>query len=320
MPKLKVVFLDRATIPSQIHLKPLSFEHEWVEYDFTAPELVAERVAGADVVITNKVVLNADNLAQAQQLKLIAVSATGVNNVDVDYCKSNNIAVANVQGYATQSVPEHVIAMLFTLKRNLVGYHQDIEAGEWQKDKQFCFFTHPIQDVAGSTLGLIGSGSLGQATAILAKAIGMKVIFAERKGADSCLEGYLPFDTVLQQADAISLHCPLTEATRNLISDRELAMMKPSAVLINAGRGGLVDEQALVEALKSNEIAGAGMDVFTQEPADNSNPLLANSHLPNLLLTPHVAWGSDSSIQKLSDILIDNIDGFVAGNPQNLVR
>ncbi|TKE96368.1 D-2-hydroxyacid dehydrogenase [Vibrio kanaloae] len=319
MPKLKVVFLDRATIPSQIILKPLSFEHQWVEYNFTAPEQVSERIEGADIVITNKVVLSESNLAQAQQLKLIGVSATGVNNVDVGYCKSNNIEVANVQGYATQSVPEHVIAMLFALKRNLVGYHQDIEAGEWQKDKQFCFFTHPIQDVAGSTFGIMGSGSLGQATAILAKAIGMNVIFAERKGAESCREGYLPFETVLQQADAISLHCPLTEATRNLISERELAMMKPSAVLINAGRGGLVDEQALVEALKNHEIAGAGMDVFTQEPADNSNPLLANSRLPNLLLTPHVAWGSDSSIQKLSDILMDNIDGFVAGKPQNLV-
>ncbi|NOI99145.1 D-2-hydroxyacid dehydrogenase [Vibrio kanaloae] len=319
MPKLKVVFLDRATIPSQIILKPLSFEHQWVEYNFTAPEQVSERIEGADIVITNKVVLSESNLAQAQLLKLIGVSATGVNNVDVGYCKSNNIAVANVQGYATQSVPEHVIAMLFALKRNLVGYHQDIEAGEWQKDKQFCFFTHPIQDVAGSTFGIMGSGSLGQATAILAKAIGMNVIFAERKGAESCREGYLPFETVLQQADAISLHCPLTEATRNLISERELAMMKPSAVLINAGRGGLVDEQALVEALKNHEIAGAGMDVFTQEPADNSNPLLANSRLPNLLLTPHVAWGSDSSIQKLSDILMDNIDGFVAGKPQNLV-
>ncbi|MEZ8019015.1 D-2-hydroxyacid dehydrogenase [Vibrio splendidus] len=319
MPKLKVVFLDRATIPSQIHLKPISFEHQWVEYDFTSPEQVSERIEGADVVITNKVVLNADNLAKAQQLKLIAVSATGVNNVDVSYCNSKNIAVTNVQGYATQSVPEHVIAMLFALKRNLVGYHQDIEAGEWQKDKQFCFFTHPIQDVAGSTLGLIGSGGLGQATAILAKAIGMNVIFAERKEADSCREGYLPFDTVLQQADAISLHCPLTEATRDLISKQELTLMKPTAVLINAGRGGLVDEQALVEALKNQEIAGAGMDVFTQEPADNSNPLLANSHLPNLLLTPHVAWGSDSSIQKLSDILIDNIDAFVSGKPQNLV-
>ncbi|OBS92983.1 glycerate dehydrogenase [Vibrio cyclitrophicus] len=319
MPKLKVVFLDRATIPSQIHLKPLSFEHEWLEYDFTAPDLVAERVLDADVIITNKVVLNADNLSQAQQLKLIAVSATGVNNVDVDYCNEKNIAVANIQGYATQSVPEHVIAMLFALKRNLVGYHQDIEAGEWQKDKQFCFFTHPIQDIAGSTLGLMGSGSLGQATAALAKAIEMKVIFAERKGADSCREGYLPFDAVLQQADAISLHCPLTEATRNLISERELAMMKPSAVLINAGRGGLVDEQALVEALVNHQIAGAGMDVFTQEPADKSNPLLANSHLSNLLLTPHVAWGSDSSIQKLSDILMDNIEAFVEGKPQNLV-
>ncbi|MEZ8694414.1 D-2-hydroxyacid dehydrogenase [Vibrio splendidus] len=319
MPKLKVVFLDRATIPSQIHLKPLSFEHQWVEYDFTSPDQVSERIEGADVVITNKVVLNESNLAQAQQLKLIAVSATGVNNVDVGYCKGNNIAVANVQGYATQSVPEHVIAMLFALKRNLVGYHQDIEAGKWQKDQQFCFFTHPIQDVAGSTLGLIGSGGLGQATAILAKAIGMNVIFAERKRADSCREGYLPFDTVLQQADAISLHCPLTEATRDLISERELAIMKPNAVLVNAGRGGLVDEQALVEALKNQEIAGAGMDVFTQEPADNSNPLLANSHLLNLLLTPHVAWGSDSSIQKLSDILIDNIDAFVSGKPQNLV-
>ncbi|WP_102313593.1 D-2-hydroxyacid dehydrogenase [Vibrio cyclitrophicus] len=319
MPKLKVVFLDRATIPSQIHLKPLSFEHEWLEYDFTAPDLVAERVLDADVIITNKVVLNADNLSQAQQLKLIAVSATGVNNVDVDYCNEKNIAVANIQGYATQSVPEHVIAMLFALKRNLVGYHQDIEVGEWQKDKQFCFFTHPIQDIAGSTLGLMGSGSLGQATAALAKAIGMKVIFAERKGADSCREGYLPFDAVLQQADAISLHCPLTEATRNLISEPELAMMKPSAVLINAGRGGLVDEQALVEALVNHQIAGAGMDVFTQEPADKSNPLLANSHLSNLLLTPHVAWGSDSSIQKLSDILMDNIEAFVEGKPQNLV-
>ncbi|MCG9556506.1 MULTISPECIES: D-2-hydroxyacid dehydrogenase [Vibrio] len=319
MPKLKVVFLDRATIPSQITLKPLSFEHQWVEYNLTAPEQVSERVEGADVVITNKVVLNESNLAQAQQLKLIAVSATGVNNVDVGYCNGKNIAVTNVQGYATQSVPEHVIAMLFALKRNLVGYHQDIEAGAWQKDKQFCFFTHPIQDVAGSTFGIMGSGSLGQATAILAKAIGMNVIFAERKGAESCREGYLPFEAVLQQADAISLHCPLTEATRNLISKQELAMMKPSAVLINAGRGGLVDEQALVEALKSHEIAGAGMDVFTQEPADNSNPLLANSRLPNLLLTPHVAWGSDSSIQKLSDILMDNIDEFVAGKPQNLV-
>ncbi|MEZ9057207.1 D-2-hydroxyacid dehydrogenase [Vibrio pelagius] len=319
MNKPKVVFLDRATIPSQISLKALSFEHEWVEYDFTQPNQVAERIADAEIVITNKVVLNASNLSSAAKLRFIAVSATGVNNIDLEYCQGNGISVSNIQGYATQSVPEHVIAMLFALKRNLKGYHQDIERDVWQRDKQFCFFTHPIQDIAGSTLGILGSGSLGQATAVLAKAIGMQVVFAERKGASTCREGYTPFEEVLKTADAISLHCPLTAQTENLISSEEFQMMKPNCVLVNAGRGGLVDEVALVEALRSGEIAGAGVDVFTAEPADESNPLLANSDLPNLLLTPHVAWGSDSAIQKLADILMDNIDAFAAGAAQNLV-
>ena len=319
MSKPKVVFLDRATIPSQISLKALGFEHEWVEYDFTQPNQVAERIADAEIVITNKVVLNASNLSSASKLRFIAVSATGVNNIDLEYCQSNGILVSNIQGYATQSVPEHVIAMLFALKRNLKGYHQDIERDVWQRDKQFCFFTHPIQDIAGSTLGIFGSGSLGQATGVLAKAIGMQVMFAERKGASTCREGYTPFEEVLKTADAISLHCPLTTQTENLISREEFQMMKFNCVLINAGRGGLVDEVALVEALRSGEIAGAGVDVFTAEPADKSNPLLANSDLPNLLLTPHVAWGSDSAIQKLADILMDNIDAFAAGAAQNLV-
>lgn len=319
MNKPKVVFLDRATIPSQISLKALSFEHEWVEYDFTQPNQVAERIADAEIVITNKVVLNASNLSSAAKLRFIAVSATGVNNIDLEYCQGNGISVSNIQGYATQSVPEHVIAMLFALKRNLKGYHQDIERDVWQRDKQFCFFTHPIQDIAGSTLGILGSGSLGQATAVLAKAIGMQVVFAERKGASTCREGYTPFEEVLKTADAISLHCPLTAQTENLISSEEFQMMKPNCVLVNAGRGGLVEEVALVEALRSGEIAGAGVDVFTAEPADESNPLLANSDLPNLLLTPHVAWGSDSAIQKLADILMDNIDAFAAGAAQNLV-
>lgn len=319
MIKPKVVFLDRATIPSQISLKALGFAHEWVEYDFTQPNQVAERIADAEIVITNKVVLNASNLSSASRLRFIAVSATGVNNIDLEFCQSNGISVSNIQGYATQSVPEHVIAMLFALKRNLKGYHQDIERDVWQRDKQFCFFTHPIQDIAGSTLGIFGSGSLGQATGVLAKAIGMQVMFAERKGASTCREGYTPFEEVLRTADAISLHCPLTAQTENLISHEEFQVMKSNCVLINAGRGGLVDEVALVDALRSGEIAGAGVDVFTAEPADKSNPLLANSDLPNLLLTPHVAWGSDSAIQKLADILMDNIDAFAAGAAQNLV-
>ncbi len=315
----KIVFLDRATIPKHIELPPLAIEHEWQEYDFTEPEQVFERLYNADIAIINKATLTPEILAQLPQLKLIAVSATGVNNVDIDYCRENNIAVCNVQGYSTRSVPEHVVGMMFSLRRNLMGYHHDIAAGEWQRNKQFCFFTHPIGDIAGSTMGIIGSGALGQATAQLAKALGMEVIFSERKGQSDCREGYMPFEAVIKQADVLSLHCPLTEQTRNLISDKELAMMKPNALLINAGRGGLVDELALVDALKQRQIAGAGVDVFTQEPADIDNPLLANMDLPNLLLTPHVAWGSDSAISQLAQILISNIEAFVAGKEQNRV-
>jgi glycerate dehydrogenase len=314
-----IVFVDRSTIPEQIVVPEPSFPHQWVEYSLTAPSELYERVKGADIVITNKVVFDAEILSQLPQLKLIAVAATGVNNVDVDYCREHHIAVTNIRGYATQSVPEHVVAMIFALRRNLLGYHQDITQGEWQRNKQFCFFTHPIGDIAGSTLGIIGSGVLGQATAALAKAIGMQVVFAERKGANSCRDGYLPFEQVLAESDMITLHCPLTDDTRNIISDVELNKMKSDSILINTGRGGLVDEQALVHALKEGSIAGAGVDVFTQEPADNTNPLLANSDLPNLLLTPHVAWGSDSAIQRLVTILIDNINTYLMGSIQNQI-
>ncbi len=314
-----VVFLDRATIPTHIEFPHLPFEHQWVEYDFTSPEQVVERLKDAHVAITNKVVLDQQVLNQLPDLKLIAVSATGFNNIDVEFCRANEIAVTNVQGYSTRSVPEHVIAMTYALKRNLFGYHQDIAKGEWQRNKQFCFFSHPITDVAGSTLGIVGSGALGQATAALAKAIGMQVIFAERKGAQPCRDGFVPFEQVLKMSDVLTLHCPLNEQTHNLIGKQELAMMKPSAILINAGRGGLVDETALVAALRQGVIAGAGVDVFTQEPADINNPLLDAMDLPNLLLTPHVAWGSDSSIQSLVNILMDNVTAFIEGREQNRV-
>ncbi|HHC6615144.1 TPA: D-2-hydroxyacid dehydrogenase [Vibrio parahaemolyticus] len=313
----KVVFLDRATIPNHIQVPRPKFPHHWMEYELTPPEFVVERLADADIVISNKVVLDQSVLSQLPQLKMIAVAATGFNNVDVNYCVEHGIAVANVRGYATRSVPEHVIAMLFALRRNLFGYHQDIAAGEWQRNKQFCFFTHSIGDVGGSTLGVVGSGALGQATANLAQALGMTVLFSERKGAAECRPGYVPFEEVLKHSDALTLHCPLNEHTQNLIGKAELQQMKPNAILINTGRGGLVDEQALVDALKQSEIAAAGFDVFTQEPADESNPLIANIHLPNLLLTPHVAWGSDSSIQRLADILIENINAFQRGDLLN---
>lgn len=314
-----IVFVDRATIPTQIALPTLKCEHHWQEYDFTSSDELYERVKQANVIITNKVILNRELLARLPSLRLIAVSATGVNNVDIDYCRDHAIAVTNVQGYAMQSVPEHVIGMIYALRRNLFGYHQDIANGEWQRNKQFCFFTYSIGDIAGSTLGVIGSGVLGQATATLARAIGMTVMFAERKGVADCREGYFPFEDVLAQSDVISLHCPLTPETQHLIAHAELEQMKRSAILINTGRGGLVDENALVQALTEGQIAAAGVDVFTQEPADNSNPLLANMDRPNLLLTPHVAWGSDSAIQQLANILIDNIEVYLGGGKQNRV-
>lgn len=313
----KIVFLDRATIPAHIPLPSLPMEHQWVEYDFTAPDQTLARAQGADIVITNKVVLDAALLRQLPDLKFIAISATGYNNVDLETCRELGIAVANVQGYATKSVPEHVIGMMFALRRNLFGYHQDIQQGEWQRDKQFCFFTHPIGDIAGSTLGVVGSGTLGQATATLARALGMNVMFAEHKGAKTCRDGYVPFEQVLAQADVLTLHCPLNAQTHHLIGEAELNRMKPNAIVINTGRGGLVDEAALVAALKQGVIAGAGVDVFSAEPADESNPLLANMHLPNLLLTPHVAWGSDSAITKMMQILFDNITAYLQGREQN---
>jgi glycerate dehydrogenase len=315
----RIVFVDRATIPAHIHLPSPAFGHEWVEYDFTCSSEVVQRVRDAEIVITNKVEFSAEIIAQLPKLRLIAVSATGVNNVDLNECRKRGITVTNVQGYATRSVPEHVIGMIFALRRNLMGYHHDIARGEWQRNRQFCFFTHPIGDVAGSTLGVIGSGILGQATAALARAVGMNVCFAERKGRSSCRQAYLPFEQVLRQADVVTLHCPLNEATQNLIARQELSLMKPDSILINTGRGGLVDEYALVDALKQGTIAAAGVDVFTQEPADETNPLLANIDLPQLLLTPHVAWGSDSAIQQLAQILIDTVTAFYRGEIMNRV-
>lgn len=312
-----IVFLDHGTIPAHISLPRPNFCHQWHQYETTTPAQVIERLQDATIAITNKVILDSQVLAQLPQLKFIAIAATGTNNVDLDYCRSHNIKVANIQGYATRSVPEHVIAMIFALKRNLAGYQQDIANGEWQRQQQFCFFTHSITDVAGSTLGIFGNGSLGQAVATLARAIGMEVLFAEHAGASQCRDGYHPFEQVLREADIISLHCPLTPATTNMIAEPQFALMKSSAIIINTGRGGLINEVELINALLTNQIAGAGIDVFTQEPAPISNPLIAHSHLPNLILTPHVAWGSDSAIQTLVNQLIDNINSFHLGTDKN---
>lgn len=311
-----IVFLDRSTLEATIR-RP-AFPHQWEEYATTSPEKTAERLQHATIAITNKVPLRAETLVQLPQLRLIAEAATGVNNIDVDWCREHGIAVANIRNYAVHAVPEHVFMMILALRRNLLAYRADLQRGLWQQSDQFCLFTHPVRDIHGSTLGIIGHGALGQAVAEMAKAFGMKVLFAEHKGATAIRSGFTPFEQVLAESDVVTLHVPLTEATRNLIGAAELGRMKPSSLLINAARGGVVDEAALAEALREGRIAGAGCDVLSAEPPRAGNPLL-ELDLPNLILTPHVAWASREAMQILADQLIDNIEAFVAGVPRNLV-
>ena len=263
----------------------------------------------------------AEALAALPDLRLVAVSATGTNVVDLEACRARGIAVCNIRGYAAHTVPEHTFMLLLALSRNLIAYRQAVQAGRWQCSQQFCLFDHPIRDLHGATLGVVGSGSLGAGVVRLAEAFGMRVLRAERKGAATVRPGYTAFAEVLRQCDALTLHCPLGPDTRGLIGEAELRAMRPTALLINTGRGGLVDEAALVHALREGWIAGADFDVATAEPPPDDHPLLAPEllALPNFLLTPHVAWASRPAMQALADQLIENLEAFVAGRPRNRV-
>ncbi len=302
-------------------LRRPAFPHEWVEYDSTPAGQVVERLRGADIAIVNKVPLTAAAVDALPELKMIAVSATGTNNIDLDACRKRGIVVSNVRGYAGHTVPEHVIALLLALSRQLFAWRDSLLAGRWQASAQFCLFDHPIRDLHGSTLGIVGGGSLGSGVARLAEAFGMQVLRAERRGATVVRPGYLPFAEVLAEADAISLHCPLNADTAGLIGEAELRAMKPSALLINTARGGIVDEAALLRALREGWIAGAGFDVLAEEPPALGHPLLDPALLaqPNFILTPHVAWSSRPAMQVLADRLIDNIEAYARGEPINRV-
>ena len=312
----RIVFLDRASLIADMRVP--AFAHEWVDHEQTPPGDVAARIRDASIVVVNKVKLPGEILAQAPGLRMIAEAATGTDNIDLAYCREHGIVVSNIRGYAVHTLPEHVFMMLLALRRNLIGWREDVRAGRWQQADQFCLFTRPINDLFGSTLGLVGHGALGHGVAKLAEAFGMKVLIAERKGAATVREGYTPFNTLLAEADVISLHTPLTPETRHMIGAREFGLMKRSAILINTARGNLVDEAALVDALKSNRIAGAGFDVLSVEPPREGNPLI-DLDLPNFILTPHVAWSSREAMQTLADQLVDNIEAFVAGAPRNVV-
>ena len=316
MNPLHIVVLDRDTLVNRPF--DFSFPHTLSSYGTTEAHETLERIRGADIVITNKVVISAQAFAENPQLKLVAVTATGVNNVDVEAAKQNGTAVCNICAYGNESVAEHAFMMMITLMRNLPAYQRDVAAGLWENSPFFCYLGAPMRDLNGKTLAIFGRGNIGKTLATYAQAFKMNVVFAEHKNAQSVRDGYVSFDEAIRSADVVSLNCPLTPQTANMIGEAELQQMKPGAILINCGRGGLVDEAALVAALKYGQIGGAGFDVLTQEPPRDGNPLL-KARLPNLIVTPHIAWASQEAANRLFDILLDNINRFVAGNPQNLV-
>lgn len=312
---MHIVFLDSDTLPT----RPLRFDfpHRYTAYPLTSPAEVAGRIADADVVVVNKVLLGQEQFAAAPKLKLVALAATGHNNIDLAAAQAHGVSVCNVRGYGNDSVAEHAFMLLLALMRNLPAYQRDVAAGIWQNAPFFCHYAAPVRNLNGKTLAIVGRGNIGRTLAGYAQAFGMKVVFAERKNAATVRAGYTAFDDALQQADAVSLHCPLSPETQHLIGERELQMMKPQAVLINVGRGGLADESAVLAALKYGQLGGAGFDVLTEEPPRQGNPLL--TRLPNLIVTPHVAWAAEEALVRMTVMIEDNINAFAAGRPQNLL-
>ena len=309
----RIVFLERDTLT--VEPRRPSFGHEWRDYGSTRPEEVFERLKGATVAVVNKAPLRAEVLERLPDLKLVAVVATGTDNIDLEFCRARGIEVRNVRGYASETLPEHVLMLALALSRNLPGLREDVRAGLWQRSEQFCLHTRAIRDLHGSALGIVGYGTLGRGVERLARAFGMEVLISERKGASGLREGRTSFGEVLRGSDVLTLHAPLNAETRDMIGREELSLMKPAALLINCARGGLVDESALAEALREGRLGGAGVDVLSTEPPAAGNPLL-DPDLPNLIVTPHVAWAGRRAQQALADRLVDNIEAFVQGRKQ----
>ena len=287
-------------------------------FEHTTAEDVVNRLAQASIAIVNKVQLSAAALQQLPELKLICIAATGVNNVDLNAAARLGISVCNVRGYANTAVPQHVIALLLQLTNKISQYHQAVANGLWSQSKHFCLLDYPVTELAGKNFVVIGYGALGQASAQLAKAFGMQIIVAEQPDATSCRSGRVPFLTALAQADVISLHCPLNAQTEKLFNQQVFAAIKPGALLVNTARGGLIDEAALLQALRLGQLGGAALDVLSQEPPP-ADHLLLRSDLPNLIVTPHMAWASAEARQRMVVQLKQNIEAFISGKELNRV-
>jgi glycerate dehydrogenase len=316
---MKAVFLDYATMGPGLDLAPLRRPFASLElFDDTRPADIAARIDGFEFVFTNKVRLTDALLLAAGKLRFIGLTATGTDNIDLVTAKKHGIAVANIRDYCTQSVVEHVIGSLLMLTHSLDRYNRSIRDGEWQQATSFCMLTHPIRELAGMALGIVGYGTLGQGVARAATALGMQVLVAARPGSRESAPDRVPFDELLARADVISLHCPLTEATRGLFNASAFARMQPGAILINTARGALVDSHALVAALQSGHLFGAAIDVLANEPPVAGDPLLDYAG-DNLILTPHIAWGTGRARQNAIDELAANALAFLQGESRNRV-
>lgn len=316
---MRVVFLDRATMGPTVEITPPDFPHEWIQHDRTREDQVVERLQGANIAITNKAPIREEMLKQLPDLKMISVAATGYDVIDVAACKAAGIQVSNVRGYAKHTVPEHTFSLILGLRRSISAYCDDVINGEWQKADQFCFFNHPIKDLAGSRLGIIGEGAIGQSVATIGRAFGMEPVFAAHKGVDGLGPLYTPWDEVIETSDVISIHAPLTPSTRNCLSTAEFARMKRKPLIINTARGGLVDEAALVAALDVGQIAGFGFDVLTKEPPVENNPLMTVLDRPNVLVTPHIGWASEEAMTEVWRQTISAVNAFAKGIPENVL-
>lgn len=314
---MKAVFLDSQTFSANISFKAIENQVTSLTcFSTTTPEQILKRCQDADIIITNKVVITADLLAKLQRVKLICISATGYNNVDIEAARNNNVAVANVSGYAGNSVAQYVLAQMLEYYQQTTHHNANTQSGLWQKSETFCYHGNAITELAGKTLGLIGYGSLGQAVAKLAEAFGMKILLSERIGATANRKNRVSFESVISQADVISLHCPQTASTENLINKKALDQMKPSVMLINTARGALINSNDLLAALSKRKIAYAVLDVLEQEPPPADHPLLT-ANLDNLKITAHIAWASSEAQQRLIDLLSNNIAAFTQSKKLN---
>lgn len=319
-PVPRIVFLDRNTIGPNVNLTRPRFDHQWIEHGATAPDQVTERLARAAIAVTNKAPIRREAIAQLPALQMIAVAATGYDIVDVAACRERGIVVSNVRGYAVNTVAEHTFALILALRRAIIDYRQDVIDGEWQKAGQFCFFSHPIRELAGSTLGIMGEGAIGQSVARLGQAFGMKTLFAAHKGVEGLGPLYTPFEEVLATSDVITLHCPLMSNTRNMLGLTEFRKMKKRPLLINTARGGLVVEADVVRALDEELISGIGFDCLGVEPPGSGHAFGPILRRPNVIVTPHVGWASHEAMQNLWDQVVQHIENFHLGRPINIAR